>query len=310
MKKGQAALYTVAGIGFTLLCLLGVNWIGPIGAFLNLLTPAFAAYLSMRFGLRTGIVVVVVTSLLLLQLATMYTLVAYLGMFGIGSLLLPLVLRQGVSWDRAILYSTSGAVIATLLMMLLTVVMTGVSLQELVDQSIQAEVEQAMQLYRDSGLTESQLQEMQTVTNNLADFIAESFYGLFLTAVLAVQVVCLLILQFVRRTYYQIAGVSFDQWRLPQVVIWILIIAGFSLMVPVDVVAKVGYSLLVVLLPLYFFQGMAVVSSFMKRKAYPPLVKGLIYTLLLILNPLPIVVTSVGVFDLWVDFRRPRQKNI
>jgi len=310
MKKGQVALYTVVGIGFTLLCLLGVNWIGPIGAFLNLLTPSFAAYLSMRFGLRTGIVVVVVTSLLLLQLATMYTLVAYLGMFGIGSLLLPLVLRQGIPWDRAILYSTTGAVIATLLMMLLTVVMTGVSLQGLVDQSIQAEVEQAMQLYSDSGLTESQLQEMQAVTNNLAAFIAESFYGLFLTAVLAVQVVCLLTLQFVRRTYYQIAGVPFDQWRLPQVMIWILIIAGFSLMVPVDAVAKVGYSLLVVLLPLYFFQGMAVVSSFMKRKAYPPLVKGLIYTLLLILNPLPIVVTSVGVFDLWVDFRRPRQKKI
>jgi uncharacterized protein YybS (DUF2232 family) len=310
MKKGQAALYTVAGIGCTLLCLLGVNWIGPMGAFLNLLTPAFAAYLSMRFGLRTGIVVVVVTSLLLLQLATLYTLVAYLGMFGIGSLLLPLTLRRGIPWDRAILYSTVGAVIATLLMMLLTVVMTGVSLQGLVDQSIQAEVEQAMQLYRDSGLTESQLQEMQGVTNNLAAFIAESFYGLFLTAVLSVQVVCLIILRFVRRGYYQIAGVTFDQWRLPQVMIWILIIAGFSLMVPVDVVANVGYSLLVVLLPLYFFQGMAVVNSFMKRKAYPPLVKGLIYTLLLILNPLPIVVTSVGVFDLWIDFRRPRQKNI
>ena len=310
MKKGQAALYTAAGIGCTLLCLLGVNWVGPMGAFLNLITPAFAAYLSMRFGLRTGIVVVVVTSLLLLQLATMYTLVAYLGMFGVGSLLLPLALRRGIPWDRAILYSTTGAVIATLLMMLLTVAMTGVGLQGLVDQSIQAEVEQAMQLYRDSGLTESQLQEMQSVTNNLAAFIAESFYGLFLTAVLAVQVVCLLILQFVRRTYYQIAGVSFDQWRLPQVMIWILIIAGFSLMVPVDVVANVGYSLLVVLLPLYFFQGMAVVNSFMKRKAYPPLVKGLIYALLLILNPLPIVVTSVGVFDLWVDFRRPRQKNI
>lgn len=310
MKKGQAAFYTVAGIGCTLLCLLGVNWVGPMGAFLNLLTPTFAAYLSMRFGLRTGIVVVVVTSLLLLQLASMYTLVAYLGMFGIGSLLLPLALKRGIPWDRAILYSTVGALVATLLMMLLTAVVTGVSLQGLVDQSIQAEVEQAMQLYRDSGLTESQLQEMKSVTNTLADFIAESFYGLFLVAVLAVQIVCLLILQLVRRRYYQIAGVSFDQWRLPQVMIWILIIAGFSLLAPVDVIAQAGYSLLVVLLPLYFFQGMAVVNSFMKRKAYPPLVKGVIYTLLLILNPLPIVVTSVGVFDLWIDFRRPRQKNI
>ena len=81
-------------------------------------------------------------------------------------------------------------------------------------------------------------------------------------------------------------------------------------MVPVALVDKIGYSLLVVLLPLYFLQGMAVVNNFLRRKAYPPLMKGLIYTLLLLLNPLQIVVTSVGVFDLWVDFRRPRQRNI
>ena len=74
-----------------------------------------------------------------------------------------------------------------------------------------------------------------------------------------------------------------------------------------DVIAT---NLFYIIMLCYFFQGMAVVNSYMKRKAYPPLVKGLIYTLLLILNPLPIVVTSVGVFDLWVDFRKPRQKNI
>ncbi len=94
MIKGKVALYTLAGIGCTLLCLLGVNWIGPVGAFLNLLTPVFAAYLSMRFDLRAGLVVVVVTSMLLLQIASAYTLVAYLGMFGIGSLLLPFALRK------------------------------------------------------------------------------------------------------------------------------------------------------------------------------------------------------------------------
>ena len=63
--KVQSALLTAAGIGVTLLCLLGVSWIGSAGAFLNLLTPLAAAYLSMRFGLKSGIVVVVVTAALL-----------------------------------------------------------------------------------------------------------------------------------------------------------------------------------------------------------------------------------------------------
>jgi hypothetical protein len=310
MKKGQAALSTVLGIGCTLLCLLGVNWIGPIGAFFNLMTPVFAAYISMRFGIRTGIIVVVVTSLLLLQLGSMYTLIAYLGVFGVGSLLLPLALKLKFVWDKAILYSSLGAVAVTFVLMFLTVVMTEMTFQELIQQSIQAEVDQAMQIYRDSGLSESQLQDMKAITENLATFIGDSFYGLLVVAILAVQVICLLVLQYAKKSYYQIAGVSFDQWRLPQGIIWILIGSGFSMLIPATGVTQISYSILVVLLPLYFLQGMAVVSSFMKRKAYPPMVKGLIYALLLILNPLPLVVTSVGVFDLWVDFRRPRQKNI
>ncbi|MDA3903836.1 MAG: DUF2232 domain-containing protein [Desulfuromusa sp.] len=308
--RGLTALLTAAGIGVTLLCLLGISWIGPSGAFLNLLTPLAAAYLSMRFGLRSGVVVVVVTSALLLQLATTYTLVAYLGIFGIGSLLLPLFLRQKLAWDRAVLYATIGSAVATAVMIMFTVIASGISIQALIDQMIQAEVNQAMQIYRDTGFSESQMQSMQEVVDGLGKFIGQSFYGLYLASLLAIQAFCLLLLQRLKGSWYHITGIPFARWRLPSALIWILIAAGFCLLLPVDAVSLVGRNLLVVLLPLYFFQGMAIVNSFLQKKSYPPLVKGLIYLLLLILNPLPIIITCAGVFDLWIDFRRPRQKKI
>ncbi len=308
--KGQAALFTAAGIGITLLCLLGISWLGPSGAFLNLLTPMAAAYLSMRFGLRAGIVVVVVTGLVLLQLTTTYTLVAYLGMFGVGSLLLPLFLRQQLPWDRAVLYAIVGSAAATAVMMLFAVIAGGINIQTLIGQMIQAEVDQAMQIYRTSGFSEAQLQDMQLVVDKLALFIGQTFYGLYVAALLAIQILCLVLLQRLKKNHYLISGAVFAQWRLPAGLIWVLIVAGFTMLVPVDPVTLVGRNLLAVLLPLYFLQGMAVVNNFLQRKPYPKLVKGLIYLLLLILNPLPIIITSVGVFDLWIDFRRPRQKNI
>ena len=308
--KGQSVLLTAVGIGVTLFCLLGISWIGPSGAFFNLLTPLAAAYLSMRYGLRAGIVVVVVTSALLLQLGTTYTLFAYLGIFGIGSLLLPLFLRQQLPWDRAILYATLGSAVATATMILLTVVSSGINIQTLIGQMIQSEVNQAMQIYRDTGFNDSQLQDMQLVVDGLAEFIGKSFYGLYLASLMAIQVFCLLLLQRFKGSWYQISGTKFAHWRLPGGLIWMLIAAGFFLLLPVETVSLVGRNLLVVLLPLYFLQGMAVVNSFLQRKPYPPFVKGMIYLLLLILNPLPIIITCAGVFDLWVDFRRPRQKKI
>ena len=308
--KGQAVLFTAVGIGATLLCLLGISWIGPSGSFLNLITPVAAAYLSMRFGVRSGIVVVVVTSALLQQLATTYTLAAYLGIFGIGSLLLPFFLRQQLPWDRAVFYATVGSAVATACMILLTVVASGTNIQTLIDQMIQSEVDQAMQIYRDTGFSDSQLQSMQQVVDGLAEFIGKNFYGLYLASLLAIQTFCLLILQRVKGNHYRISGVPFARWRLPAGLIWLLIAAGFFLILPIETVSLIGRNVLVVLLPLYFLQGMAVVNSFLQKKPYPPVVKGLIYLLLLILNPLPIIITCAGVFDLWIDFRRPRQKNI
>ncbi len=308
--KGQSLLFTAAGIAVTLFCLLGASWIGPLGSFLNLLTPVAAAYVGMRYGMRSAFVVVVVTSALLQQLGTAYTLAAYVGIFGVSSLLLPLFLRRQVAWDKSVLYAVGGSVAATAAMISVTVISRGTGLQELINQMIHSEVQQAMQIYRDTGFSPEQLQEMQQVMDSMAGFISESFYGIYVVSLLIIQALCLLLLQRFKGNSYRISGTPFSQWQVPAVVIWVLIGAGFSLLVPNDLVAIIGRNVLIVLLPLYFLQGMAVVSSFVQKKPYPPLVKGLIYLLLVILNPLPIIITCAGVFDLWIDFRRPRQKSI
>lgn len=308
--KGQTTLLTAVAIGATLLCLLGAAWLGPLGAMLNLLTPIAAAYLSMRFDLRAGVVVVAVVSLLLLQLAPLSVLVAYIGLFAVGSLLLPWLLQRRVAWDQAVLLAALASALVTLAMAFASMQADGSGFDRLIGQLLQAEIDQATQIYRDSGFSEVQLQELQGVIAGIAEFIRQTFYGLYLTGVLAIQLLCLAVLQRLKKTHYQIEGIAFDRWRLPVALVWVLIVAGFAMLVPQPQVMLLGRNLLAVLLPLYFLQGLAVVSSFLQRKTYPPVLKGMIYLMVFILNPLPLIITGVGVFDLWVDFRRPRQKNM
>ncbi len=308
--KGQTALLTAVGIGVTLICLLGASWLGPIGAFLNLLTPIAAAYLSMRFGLQAGVVVVAVVGLLVLQLAPLSILAAYIGLFAVGSLLLPWLLQRRLPWDQAVLLAALGSVLATLVMAIASMLADGLQFDQLIGRLLQSEVDQAIQIYRDSGFSESQLQEMQGIVDGIAEFIRQTFYGLYLTGVLAIQLLCLAVLQRLKKAHYRIEGIAFDRWRLPVALVWVLIVAGFAMLVPQQQVMLVGRNLLAVLLPLYFLQGLSVVSSFLQRKTYPPVLKGMIYLMVFILNPLPLIITGVGVFDLWVDFRRPRKKDI
>jgi uncharacterized protein YybS (DUF2232 family) len=67
-------------------------------------------------------------------------------------------------------------------------------------------------------------------------------------------------------------------------------------------------NLLVILLPVYFLQGLAVIDCFFRRKAFSPVFRVIGYLLVTLVNPLPIVVTGVGVFDLWADFRKPKKE--
>lgn len=310
MMRGQAVLLTAAGIGLTMLCLLGGSFLGPAGAALNLLTPVAAAYVSMRFGLRAGIVIVAVVCLLLLQMAQFYTLAAYMGLFGVGSLLLPYLLKKQQSWDRAVFYSVAGAAVVTVSLVVVAVLANGGRFDQLIGQVIQTEIDQTMQIYRQSNFSESQLQELQQLVDGLATFIRQSFCGLYLAGVLGIQFLCLAILQRLKKHHYQIVGTPFVHWRLPAGLIWPLILSGFALVAPVEPLSLVGRNLLAVLLPLYFLQGLAIVSCYLQKKAYSPLFKGLIYAMVFVLNPLPLIITGVGVFDLWIDFRRPRKKDI
>jgi uncharacterized protein YybS (DUF2232 family) len=68
-------------------------------------------------------------------------------------------------------------------------------------------------------------------------------------------------------------------------------------------------NVLTVLLPLYFIQGIAIVAFYFRKKAFSFLARLFAYTIVLVINPLPLIVTALGIFDLWFDFRKPRVKT-
>ncbi len=308
--KGEAVVYSLAGAGLTLFFFLSSHWLGPVGAFTNMLAAFPVCYLVMRFGLLAGIVSVLLATGALWQLAGGAALVSYGGLFVVPSLFLPSLLKRGLAWDRTLLISGVLTLLLAGSLLLVYVQISGQTLGTLLEQYLSAEVDTAMQAYREAGFSESQLATLGEVATRIVEFIRSTFVGLYAAGVLIVHLVTLLFLQWFKRAYYRIAGIAFVQWRLPALLIWLLIVAGFSLLAPWGMLALTGRNILAVLLPLYFVQGLAVLSCILQRKNWPPVTKGLIYLLVFVLNPLPLVVTGVGVFDLWVDFRRPRKKDL
>jgi uncharacterized protein YybS (DUF2232 family) len=92
-------------------------------------------------------------------------------------------------------------------------------------------------------------------------------------------------------------------WAAPEWLIFVLLGAGFLLLVPVTGARFFGLNLLMVVAVLYFCQGVAVVATWFHRLGLPRLLRMIGYPLLF-LNPFFFVIITLGLMDLWLDFRR------
>lgn len=95
-------------------------------------------------------------------------------------------------------------------------------------------------------------------------------------------------------------------WRLPDALIWVFIAATVSVLLPEQNLGLVGANALTVMCALYFFQGVAVITSLLRKWQIPRPLRALAYIFFLVQGFGILVLIVIGVADVWADFRRPR----
>lgn len=98
--------------------------------------------------------------------------------------------------------------------------------------------------------------------------------------------------------------VTLSRWEAPAWLIFVLIGAGFLLLVPYRPPQMVAVNILLVCLLLYFFQGLAILAFNFQRFQVPRFLRWITYLLLILVKPAMLVVVLLGLIDLWLDFRR------
>ena len=96
-------------------------------------------------------------------------------------------------------------------------------------------------------------------------------------------------------------------FALPEWLIFGVLAAGFMMFVPLTPMRVISLNLLLILGMLYFCQGVAVVAAWFNRLGLPRILRVIGYPLMF-LNPLFFLIITLGVLDLWFDFRRLHQQ--
>jgi uncharacterized protein YybS (DUF2232 family) len=94
------------------------------------------------------------------------------------------------------------------------------------------------------------------------------------------------------------------EWQAPEPLVWLVIVMGGLLLIPDKSFKLLGANGLIVMMMIYFFQGIAIVSYYFEKKRFPRLLRGILYGLIALQQFLLLLVIVAGFFDMWIDFRR------
>ncbi|MDX1777147.1 MAG: DUF2232 domain-containing protein, partial [Desulfobulbales bacterium] len=100
---------------------------------------------------------------------------------------------------------------------------------------------------------------------------------------------------------------DYNEWKLPESFVWLVVLSGAIFLLLPQPLSLLGLNGLIICCTIYFFQGLAIAASLLKRWSVPRLIRIFIYALIFIQTYGIIVLSFLGLVDVWADFRKLNQ---
>jgi uncharacterized protein YybS (DUF2232 family) len=302
---GRGLLIWLLCLVALLIIFLGAR-VNPLAYMLaGILTPLPVLVTGWRSGELAALAVALTTAAAIFclhpVLDTLWQNLGFLNLLVMGVMLSSLQCR-GVSAPRAIILTVGGLSLAAGLVFLGQAFFLGLAPQDLLAQKSAEVMDTVRKVLGDTGAASPLIPGVPS--DHLRDLLQRLLPGLMVTNM---ALVAWLNIVLSRQLAFLLAWGEPEpplyHWVAPEWLIFVLLGAGFLLLVPVTGARLVGLNLLMVVAVLYFCQGVAVVANWFHRLGLPRPLRIVGYPLLF-LNPFFFLIITLGLMDLWLDFRR------
>jgi len=205
--------------------------------------------------------------------------------------------------ERAVL----GAMLAVLATALLGAGLAHVQGTDLIEKgrvSLDAHIQQSVQMLLDHNPPEQNVEELKKVKENPALFYPD-LPGIGISLIfLLCTLPTLALIRWNPKGFLRRTGIPRDflrKWKTPEWLVWPALACGLFHIVEVKYLSAISRNALNTLLVIYFFQGMSILAYFLDSLRLRGPIRVLIYSAgTVFLTPM---VVSFGFFDLWFNFR-------
>jgi uncharacterized protein YybS (DUF2232 family) len=295
------------GVLITSLIFLISVFIPIIGFVAALFIPLPILYYRLRLGRINGLVIPVVTILFMGIIIGGISLDIF---FFAGLLLIGFILGElfelNLSIEKTTLYAASSVVLSGLIGLIISSMLSGEGIFALVSGYVAKNLELTLLLYQSMGMSEENVQLISQSLDKIQQVLVTIIPALVSTSTLFVAWVSILLAKPVlisRSLYYPDFG-PLNLWKAPDYLVWGVIGCGLALFLPIAALKIIGLNGLLILMTVYFFQGIAIVAYYFDKKRLPRILRVFLYTLIALQQLILLAVIGLGFFDLWLNFRR------
>ena len=281
----------------------------PMGALVGILTPFPLAFIFLQRGKQPALVLMALIFGVIWFLIGQNQALLFMAEYALMAIILGEMIRARFSGDLCIGVSS---LISGGLSLFLLVALTGdqeLTVKEFFEKQIRSHFAQSIETFEAVGENKAEIEDMKAFVERMVGGFASSYPAFVLVGSLISSMVNYGLLRIVWRRIYGpglFSERSFAEWICPENLVWSFILASMALFLGQGIVAEVGMNLFVMMMVVYIAQGMSIVIHFLKARKVPVFL-WLILFILIFAQPLLIgLVAGMGVFDMWVDFRKIR----
>jgi len=278
--------------------------LGFIGA---LFIPLPILFYRLKLGRHFGAIVPAVAGLLMAVVIgnVSLDLLFFAELLLIGFILGELI-RFNISLEKTVAFTAGCALGSGLMALFLFSLVAGQGIFSIVTQYVAKNLELTMVLYRQMGMPQESIQLITQSLDKIQAVLVSIIPALMtMSTLLVIWINVLLAKPLLEKKYlfYPDFG-PLNRWKTPEPLVWGVIGCAVALFLPVTTIRLIALNGLLILMTLYFFQGIAIVSFYFEKKRFPRIIRIFLYTLIALQQLVLLAVIGLGFFDLWANFRK------
>ncbi len=279
-----------------------------LGQMLALVTPVPLILVSIRHGRREGLIALAATCVLVLVLGGWQAAAILLFSFGLIAMGIAEGMRRQMRPEKIALLggllpiAVGGAIIVFYL------ARVGKNPIGAVEEYLRESITEAAALYTKMGLTQTAVM-IKSISDSFVHNLARLMPGITVATSVIQAAFCYGVSRTIisrKDVTASAAGkVPLAGWYAPDAWVWGLIAALALVVLPNETSRFAGWNLAILFAVVYLAQGTAILEHFLRRGHVAPFMRGLIIVLILALPSIVFVIT-LGIVDVWADFRKVR----